>query len=86
MGVVEEREPWLRRRVKERGAHRGMYMENVYTKSLAWKMRGTKFHKHLQLEFERSEGLAGLEPRGQCPAPGEKMVKNPGADIVETMI
>lgn len=57
-----------------------------YAKSLAWNMRGTEFHQHIQLEFERSEGLAGLEPRSQCFAPGEKMVKNPGTDTVKTVI
>ena len=31
----------------------------------------------LSLEFSKAAGLAGIEPRGHCPAPGEKADKQP---------
>lgn len=37
MGAVEGREPWLRRRARGRGAHKGMHKMNVFPKPLAGK-------------------------------------------------
>ena len=31
----------------ERGAHRGTHKENIPSKQLAWKTRGTEFHEFL---------------------------------------
>lgn len=40
MGAVEGRELWSRRRVKERGTHKGLHKENISPELLAGRMRG----------------------------------------------
>ena len=48
MGAAEGKEPWLQRKVRESGVHRGRHKENTSAKPLARKIGRADFPEFLQ--------------------------------------
>lgn len=84
MVAMDGRDPGSWRRVRDRGAHRRMYKENISPEPLAREMRGADFQEFLQpASFEdwNFKGLRvwlGQNPEGAALLLERRLGNNPG--------